>query len=183
MKSKPLLVRFDEGNVLLKEWTFDKDPKELLYQLREDDVIGRMWAAGELVKHKDNRGVAKALKDRADKDPFWAVRRDALQALSKISVEKYLKVFKKLCRDPNSRVRTAALRALGDLKQSKFVPFFKNRFEKEDSYVAQAEALRSIGKCGEVSEITFLKEVVQFPSPRNVIQRAAERAIENIESK
>ncbi len=42
VKQKPLMVRFDEGNFLLKEWTFDKSLDELLYQLKKDDVIGVM---------------------------------------------------------------------------------------------------------------------------------------------
>jgi aminopeptidase N len=42
VKDKPLLVRFDEGNHLLKEWTFKKDLNELIYQLKNDDVIGRI---------------------------------------------------------------------------------------------------------------------------------------------
>jgi len=38
-------VRFDEGNSLLKEWKFDKSLDELLFQLKNDAVIGRMWSA------------------------------------------------------------------------------------------------------------------------------------------
>ena len=37
---KPLLVRFDEGNHLLKEMTFPKEVGELEFQLQKDDVIG-----------------------------------------------------------------------------------------------------------------------------------------------
>lgn len=48
--SRPLLVRFDEGNVLLKELNFLRSREELLFQLRKDDVIGRMEAASELVR-------------------------------------------------------------------------------------------------------------------------------------
>ena len=45
---KPLLVRFDEGNHLLKEMTFPKGVEELEFQLRKDDVpwahVGRVAA-------------------------------------------------------------------------------------------------------------------------------------------
>jgi hypothetical protein len=54
------------------------------------------------------------------------------------------------------------------------------RFEAEDSYLAQAEALRSIGKCGDALQIPFLEEAAQMESYRNVIKRAAETAIKNI---
>jgi aminopeptidase N len=63
------------------------------------------------------------------------------------------------------------------------VPFLKERFEKDDSYLAQAEALRSIGKCGDSSQIPFLKEAAQMKSYRNVIRRAAEAAIKAIKGR
>ncbi len=53
--NKPLLVRFDEGNWLLKEWTFTKTKEELEYQSKNDDTIGRKWALKELSKTKDPR--------------------------------------------------------------------------------------------------------------------------------
>ena len=58
---KPLLVRFDEGDILLKEWTFEKSVEELLYQLKHDNVIGRLWAVSELAKHKNMNDVQTAL--------------------------------------------------------------------------------------------------------------------------
>ena len=47
---KPDLVRFDDGNYLLKEWSFKKSQAELLFQLQNDDIIGRAWAASELAQ-------------------------------------------------------------------------------------------------------------------------------------
>ena len=78
---KPLMVRFDEGDYLLKEWTFERPVDELLYQLAHDDVLGRMWAVGQLGRHADDSRVAPALLQSARTDPFWAVRRDALYVL------------------------------------------------------------------------------------------------------
>ncbi len=46
--SKPYLVRFDEGNWLLKEWTFKKSREELDYQSKNDDIIGQRWALEQL---------------------------------------------------------------------------------------------------------------------------------------
>ncbi len=79
--TEPLLVRFDEGNYLLKEWSFVKSQKELLYQIRNDDVIGRMWAASELTRFTQIEDVLNQLKGSAQNDPFWAVRRSAIQTL------------------------------------------------------------------------------------------------------
>ncbi|MCJ7582962.1 MAG: M1 family metallopeptidase, partial [Candidatus Aminicenantes bacterium] len=178
---QPLLVRFDEGNFLLKEWTFEKTIDELLYQLKHDDVIGRMWAAAELFKFKDDPRTANIIAIQAENDDFWAVRRNAVETLKKILRDEDIDIFKARSVDENSKVRVAALSALGDYKKSELVSFFVDRFEKDDSYSAQAEALRSIGKCGVKSSIPFLKKASQMESPRNVIKRAADAAIKEIE--
>jgi len=177
---KPLMVRFDEGNYLLKEWTFEKEIDELLFQLKNDDVIGKMWAASELVKFKGNPLVAEELRERMQNDPFWAVRRSALEALSKLNVNMNVELLKKMCSDKNSKVRTTAIRILGDTRDSKLVVFFKDQFKTDDSYVAQAEALRSIGKCGNRSQISFLESMANMKSPRNVIKRAADWALREL---
>ena len=49
-ETKPLLVRFDEGNWLLKEWKFKKSKEELEFQSKYDDIIGRKWAREQLEK-------------------------------------------------------------------------------------------------------------------------------------
>lgn len=84
--------------------------------------------------------------------------------------------MKKVCKDKNSKVRTSSLRVLGDTKDGKLISFFKDQFKRDDSYLAQAEALRSIGKCGNRSQISFLKNSAKMKSTRNVIKRAAEWA-------
>jgi len=177
---KPLLVRFDEGNYLLKEWTFNKNLNELIYQLENDDAIGRMWAAGELLQFTDEQGAIDALKEAAESDKFWVVRRDAVATLGEMKREEFKEFFKTTCLDDNSKVRTASLKALGDFEDSELVPFFKERFEKDDSYVAQAEALRSLGKCADESEIPFLEKAARMESPRNIIKRTAEGIIKNL---
>jgi len=180
VKTKPLLVRFDEENYLLKEWTFDKNLDELLYQLQNDDVIGRSWAASELAEFGDDSRAINGLIDRALNDGFWAVRRNSVEALGRLKKRKHIDLFKEKCKDPNSSVRVAAIEILGDYEEAELVSFFVKRFKEDDSYLAQAETLRAIGKCGDRSQLSFLKEAAQMKSPRNVIQRAADWAIEKI---
>ncbi len=181
IKTKPLLVRFDEGNYLLKEWTFDKNQDELLYQLKNDDVIGRGWAASEIAKFGDDSRSINSLIDRAQNDGFWAVRRNAVDTLGILKKKEHIDLFKEKCEDSNSSVRVAALGILGDYEEKELITFFRKRFKEDDSYLAQAEALRAIGKCGDRSQLSFLKEAAQMTSPRNVIQRAADWAIKKIE--
>ena len=79
----------------MKEWTFDKDVGELLYQLRNDDVMGRSWAASEMVKHAADREVVKALETAAGTDSYWFVRQTSLESLEKINPGKNGELLKK----------------------------------------------------------------------------------------
>lgn len=178
--AKPLFVRFDEGNFLLKEMTFKKSAEELRYQLKHDDVIGRMWAASELKTFSNQAEVLAALQEAALADSFWAVRRSAIETLGSLQRAELVSFFKKKIADRKSRVRVAALKALGDLKQRSLVKFFEERFARDDSYLAQAEALRALGKCGDKSALPLLERAAKMKSPRNVIGTAAEEARKEI---
>jgi aminopeptidase N len=178
--SRPLLVRFDQDNVLLKEMNFPRSREELLFQLGKDDVIGRMEAASELVRFGKEKGVQDALRATAGNDSFWAVREGAVQALGRIGDPALLPFLKQRCADVHPRVRTAALSALGEFRQPGLAGFFKKHFQQERSYRAQAEALKALGKTGDRSAEAFLKDAEKTPSFRNIIQRAAREALKSV---
>jgi aminopeptidase N len=180
---KPLLVRFDEGNFLLKEWTFEKSREELLYQLRHDDAIGRMWAASELEGASAVPEVRTALEAAAVEDPFWSVRASAIEALLGTKDPKLVPFFRNRSLDESSRVRTSALRILGTYRDPSLCKFFRERFEKDDSYLAQAEALSALGLCRDPGQIPFLRKAGKMESPRNIIRRSADTAIKALEEK
>jgi aminopeptidase N len=180
-EEKPLLVRFDEDNVLIKELIFPRERDELIYQLGRDDVIGRMEAAGALLAFKDDPRTAAALTASLRSDPFWAVRKGALEALAQLGVKGVPAVLKKACQDPDPQVRAAALVALGNLKDRSCLDLYKALFLEDPSYRVQAEALTAIGKTGDPSAVPFLKKASTVPSYRDLVRRAAETALRQIE--
>ena len=112
---QPLMVRFDEGDILLKEWTLDKPVSELLYQLVHDGVTGRIWAAGALQEHMNDVHVQAALTSVAIHDESWAVRQKAIRVLGVVqneAVEELLKA--RVMQDGDRRVRAAATEMLGE---------------------------------------------------------------------
>ena len=180
LPERPLLVRFDEGNHLLKEWTFPKDQQELVYQAQHDDVIGRAWAIGELRRFSDDPKVEACLTERARADPFWAVRRTAVETLHAVRPGGHDDLLRTLVADPSSKVRVAALRSLAASGRGELLSLFRERFEQDDSYLAQAEALRGVGKVGGRENLPFLRSAAAVPSPRGVLRQAAEQAIAEI---
>jgi len=178
---KPLLVRFDDGNYLLKELTFEKPPEELVFELRNGDAIGRLWAADGLQKFPGAGPAREALLQTARKDPFWAVRRAALETLAKTGGADLVPFFKEKLADANSRVRASAVRALGETKAPALAASLAGVFTRDSSYVVQSEALTAIGKCGGRDRVPFLKKAAATASPRDMLKRSAEAAIKKIE--
>jgi aminopeptidase N len=175
---RPLLVRFDEGNWLLKEWSYEKSVEELVYQAANDDVIGREWAVRELAGAAVDPVVAGTLMKLVMDDPFWAVRVAALETLPLYSWRELRRLFREAALDPNPRVRRTAVRLLGSLDDPELNPFFRERFRQDDSYLVQAEALTAIGRSRDREQLPFLREAREVPSHQDVIRRAAEGAIE-----
>lgn len=181
LAEKPLLVKFDQDNILIKEISFPKECAELLFQLRHDDVLGQMEAAAALGSFKNDPPVLEALIDRLRNDPFWAVRKSALEALAEIGAACRTAIFKNACQDPDSRVRAAALVVLGNLKDRKNLEFLKDIFQKDPSSRVKAEALTAIGKIGDPSAAIFLRQAALVPSHRDMVRKAAEAALKLVE--
>jgi aminopeptidase N len=181
--SEPLLVRFDEGNYLLKEVSFKKSLQELLFQAEHDDMIGRLTAVNELKAFGSEKSVQMMWKSIALGDNFYAVRQAALENVGKFCGEKSVVLFKACLNDKSSKVRQSAIRLLGDLKDSKLIRLFENTFRSENSYAVQAEALKAIGKCGGKQQLAFLNEAQNKKSYRNVVGKAATDAIALIGNK
>ena len=183
LESEPLLVRFDEGNNLLKEWSFNKPEAELIYQAKNDDMIGRMWAVNQLEKFKESNATIELWTETASNDNFWAVREAAIQQLSANHNKDFIELFSTATNDPSSKVRLAAVSALGNTLDPAMINKLREIFETDESYLVMAEALNSLGKCGNRSQFTYLKDAGKVNSHRNVIGKAATRAIEMINDK
>ena len=138
---KPLLVHFDAGDILLKEWTFNKSTEELLYQLGHDQAMGRLWAVGELQERIDNPAVQSALVETSGSDAFWAVRERTVQAIGAMQNDAISRALKARARDDShSHVRAAALETLGAYDDKSLAAFFLERHEDEESPLVKAAA-------------------------------------------
>jgi aminopeptidase N len=180
MDSEPLMVRFDEGNHLLMELTFKKPEGELLYQVKNDDVTGRLWAIDELKTFGGSQKTIDIWSDLAMNDSFWAVREAAINNLSVFHHKESRDIFLKATSDKSSKVKAAAVKALGDYRDNSMTKDFRKLFETDDSYLVMAEALKAIGNCGDKSQSDFLKGVVNEKTYPAIVKNAAEQAIEKI---
>lgn len=180
LESEPDMVRFDDGNYLLKEWTYKKSLKELLYQVNNDDMIGRLWAVGQLSEYQDKPEAITIWKKIAKNDEFWAVRAAAIEQIGLHHGKDNVELLKAGAIEERSRVRAVSIKKLGDLKDPKLKGFYKEVFKKDNSYAVKSQALLAIGKCGNKSDISFLKKAGLQSSYTDVVSKASKQAIESI---
>lgn len=111
VNEKPDMVRFDVGNILLKEWSYKKELEEILYQISNDDVIGKIWAIEQLDTFFEsglNLEVTSLLEKISIEDPSWPVREASLDCLFRLNKHIKLSVLEKALNDSHFRVRNKA---------------------------------------------------------------------------
>ncbi len=142
--TKPKLVNFDYQGTLFKEIKFDKSVEDLIYQMANDkDILGRRWAMGELMKlmesSSDKTKILTAVRDSADKDASWMMRRAAISNLQEMYVpqtppgvpaptakldDATTQMLLKALKDEQSLIRADAITLLGDSKDPKYVDLY-----------------------------------------------------------
>lgn len=181
VQQAPVLVRFDPENVLLKEWTFDKSKAELMYQAQRGDVISRIWAIQQLKDHLSDKEVYVVLEKMALSDPFWGIRKEALQTLAGRSPEIQRSRYMQALQDSHSHVRSLAIKLLGETKQIDIQNIYREAYAGDPSYLVQAEAIRALGKLQLSADKPLFEEVKGTKSPRNVLRQAGQWALDQIE--
>ncbi|MEE4114832.1 MAG: M1 family metallopeptidase [Marinilabiliaceae bacterium] len=108
---EPDMVRFDVGNILLKEWTYNKEADELIYQAENDDVIGKIWAIEQLGKHFKgplNKDLTLLMERLTIEDDMWPVRVAALDCLHSSNQGVREDILQKALDDKHYSVRNKA---------------------------------------------------------------------------
>ncbi|MBI3949507.1 MAG: HEAT repeat domain-containing protein [Acidobacteria bacterium] len=178
--SKPLIINFDRGNYLIKQVKFDRGDDELAYQLLHDaDAMGRVRAAIEL-KSRQTDTVAKALAEAAQRDPFWAVRSEAVKALSELKTGTARAALLEAVKDKDSRIRRAALQGLASFKDPKLAELFITIINTDPSYFAVTEAARALGQSGAPQAYDVLVGLLNQDSWQDVIRGGALNALASL---
>jgi aminopeptidase N len=146
---EPLLVNFDYGDTLIKDLFFDKSTDALIYQLnRDEDVMGRMWALGQLSERRkaintsatEKELIAKAISSSLNLDKFWGMRFEDAAALQDATGEGVKTALLVATEDKNPRVRARAIQALGARKDPSLAGTFQTSLGDESYGVIRAAA-------------------------------------------
>ncbi|GCE25954.1 aminopeptidase [Dictyobacter alpinus] len=189
LEREPVLVRIDPDGWLLKTLKFERSNSMLRYQLAHDpDVLGRVEAAQELGKQKDDSSL-DALISALNNDPFWGVQIAAVKALRAIRNEKaqsaLIKALADLDPNKSSKVRAAVAQSLGqyqvpaqaELAQRSAEALRTLLSQGDVSYLVEANAAEALGHTRTEGSVDFLISRLDQPSWTNFVQRGIFRGL------
>jgi aminopeptidase N len=185
---KPRMVIFDKGNWLIKELRQQMTDEEWEAQVREaSDPVDRLRAVKWMGIAPRSERFLSALIDRALHDPFWAVRREAVNMLGVVSDNKDTTwpavkgALLAAAHDPKSRVRTAAVALLTDSADASSIDALHAAL-KDSSYSVVSRALRALAKADPHASIAILRAQIGMPSHQNIVATSALNALVTADS-
>ena len=146
LEKQPDYISFDVGNAILKTVELDYPLPELKSQLEYDpDPVSRIYAAESLAK-KGGLEALKALGKALTDDPFWGVRVEVAQQITKVKLDHNFNVLIIGLQDKDARVRKAIVEGLGNIKTYASYEQIKEIVQLGDeSYNVEATAIRVLG--------------------------------------
>ena len=170
--AEPKLVNFDYGDTLIKELHFDKTTDALVYQLNNDeDVMGRMWALGQLTERRkdksttdaDKESIAKSVASSLNQDKFWGMRFEIAAQLQDTPGDAVKTALLAATKDKNSRVRARAIQSLGARKDPTLASTYQQLLGDESYGVIRAAA-EALGQTKSPSGYDSLMKLLDTPS-------------------
>jgi aminopeptidase N len=178
--AEPQLVNFDYGDTLIKELHFDKSTDALIYQLtRDEDVMGRMWALGQLSERRQAINVADAAKELIAKaisssltqDKFWGMRFEDAAALQDATGDVAKTALLSATKDRNPRVRARAIQSLRVRKDPILATIYQEALGDE-SYAVIRAAAEALGQTKNAAAYESLIKLLDTSSWRDNIRVA-----------
>ena len=180
--AEPVLVNFDYGSTLIKELQFDKPTDELVYQLtRDEDVMGRMWALGQLSRRMKDKTTVETEKRRIEtvlaaalsNDRFWGMRVEAAIALNGAPPGSATRTaLLAAVKDKDARVRARAVTSLAASNDASLADVYLQALN-DQSYATIRAAALALGAIKSPTAYDQLTKLLDTPSWRNNIRASA----------
>lgn len=173
LASKPVSVRFDPGDRLLKKLEMKLGEDLLLELLRDEDAMLRIRAARALGK-KASPAAVRALGVRLREEPEWFVRAEIAKALGEVRSEAALDtLIDGLAATRHPKARRGIVEALGEFRDERAADVLLAVLAGDVSYVVEGEAAKSLGKTRSPRALAAIEKALERKSQNDVIQQKA----------
>jgi aminopeptidase N len=179
LASRPTRVVLDPRDIVLKTMKFTKSREELLDQLANDrNLLPRKQAVEGLKEFIADPAVKAALVRASRNDPFWAIRRAALQAMTDLNeppiVQNAIEIAKG---DGIAAVRAAAVELLAKHPTDEVKRELRQRIASDKSYNVVATSLRILSAMDGAAAVPDLIAALPRGSAGESILRTATTAL------
>ena len=173
--SAPLMVLFDKGNKVLKSADFEKSVAELIYQLEHaETVTDRADAAVALGGFAKDDSAVDVLGRAAAHDPFWGVRVQAAQALSRVNTDASKKLIVAALNDKEPWVRLPVVRLLARFQNDpEIIARLDTLYKNDSAWGVRGAALGALAQMKAPGAYEMLTAAVNSDSPNDILRRAA----------
>jgi aminopeptidase N len=158
----PLYADFDGPNDLLFEKVENKTSEDYVFQYQHgNSVLDRFEA---LISLTGKENFQQVFMDALN-DPYYAVRRYALNNLTDFSSESVIKTIENLAlNDPHSSVRRLAVRQMSQMAKPSYEKIANNILAKELAYPVLAEALILLNEVNPAKALNYAEKNIDEPS-------------------
>lgn len=174
-EKRPKMVIFNAGMRIPCKLTFHKSISEWILQLEKGPhILDRIAAANELSTKKGRRIVETALLNSAKNDPFWGVRKEAVNSFAKLKSKNYAKELMVMAEGQDNRVRRAIWNALKNYKKDEKVSeFLQNVIETDNKYYSIADAFKALVVVDTAAARQKVDALLDTDSHTDVIRKSA----------
>lgn len=171
---RPAFVVVDPHMQILGEVTLKAPADMLRNQLQNAPTARGRWLAAVALSRVDDPPTIAALSARLhDEDEAWMVRVECAEALGKIRAREGFDELVKGLEIAHPKVRRGVCDALGRFKTADAVKALTPKALRDESYLVEAEAARSLGKTRQTAAFETLLDVIARPSWAHVIAAGA----------
>ena len=172
---RPKMVIFNAGMRIPCKVTFNKPLSEWILQLQKGPhILDRVAAINVLKNKKGRRNVENAFLGSIESDPFWGVRKEAVQAFASLRLKQHSDKLMKLSEGQDNRVRRAIWRALRNYKKDSDVStFLQNIVSTDNKYYSVSDAFRALVAVDTAAARKKVDALLIRDSHQDVIRSAA----------
>jgi aminopeptidase N len=181
---KPLMVSFDGKGTFVSEIRFDKSLPELIYQINNDELLGRIWALRQLAqKYTVHPKTLQTISNILSGQCFWGLKAEAALLLGELRTTEAVKEIEIALKSPDYRVRKAAVLALPNFKLDLAEKILKNVIKKDTHIDVIATAIVALARTKPDANIDFIRQQINRPAWYDEIRLSCLQAFEIIGNK
>ncbi len=162
---KPLMISFDGEGALVAEIRFGKSLNELLYQINNDELPGRIWALRQMAqKYPVHPKSLPTISNILSGQFFWGLKAEAALLLGKLRTPEAEKELSKALKSPDYRIRKAAVLALPNFRINFAEKILKHVIKQDSHSDIVATAIVSLARTNPDANIDFIRQQINRPA-------------------